>query len=40
MYRAKHSTLNSRAQVDLIRQFKFLQSTNLWYGIPEMAANM
>ncbi len=40
MYRAKRSTLNSRAQVDLIGQFKFLYSTNSWSGIQVITANM
>ncbi|MFN4027928.1 MAG: GMP reductase [Flavobacterium sp.] len=40
MIRPKRSTLNSRAQVSLEREFKFLHSTHLWTGIPIMAANM
>jgi GMP reductase len=40
MIRPKRSTLNSRAQVNLEREFKFLHSTHLWTGIPIMAANM
>ena len=40
MIRPKRSTLNSRAQVSLEREFKFLHSTHIWTGIPIMAANM
>lgn len=40
MIRPKRSTLNSRAQVSLEREFKFLHSTATWKGIPIMAANM
>jgi len=40
MIRPKRSTLNSRAQVTLEREFKFLHSTLVWTGIPIMAANM
>lgn len=40
MIRPKRSTLNSRAQVSLEREFKFLHSTHLWTGVPIMAANM
>jgi len=40
MIRPKRSTLNSRAQVSLEREFKFLHSTLTWTGIPIMAANM
>lgn len=40
MIRPKRSTLNSRAQVSLEREFKFLHSTHVWTGIPIMAANM
>jgi GMP reductase len=40
MIRPKRSTLNSRAQVSLEREFKFLHSTHTWTGIPIMAANM
>jgi GMP reductase len=40
MIRPKRSTLNSRAQVSLEREFKFLHSTHVWKGIPIMAANM
>jgi GMP reductase len=40
MIRPKRSNLNSRAQVTLEREFKFLHSTHTWTGIPIMAANM
>jgi GMP reductase len=40
MIRPKRSTLKSRAQVTLKREFKFLHSTTVWKGIPIMAANM
>ena len=40
MIRPKRSTLNSRAQVSLEREFKFKHSTLTWTGIPIMAANM
>ncbi|MGB5419622.1 GMP reductase [Algibacter sp.] len=40
MIRPKRSTLKSRKQVSLEREFKFLHSTKKWSGIPIMAANM
>jgi GMP reductase len=40
MIRPKRSTLKSRAEVSLERDFKFLHSTYKWVGIPIMAANM
>jgi GMP reductase len=40
MIRPKRSTLKSRSQVSLEREFKFLHSTSTWKGIPIMAANM
>lgn len=40
MIRPKRSTLNSRSQVSLKREFKFLHSNTEWKGIPIMAANM
>lgn len=40
MIRPKRSTLKSRSQVTLEREFKFLHSPLLWKGIPIMAANM
>ncbi len=40
MIRPKRSTLKSRAQVDLEREFTFRNSQQLFKGIPIMAANM
>lgn len=40
MIRPKRSTLKSRAEVSLEREFKFLHSPYTWTGIPIMAANM
>jgi GMP reductase len=40
MIRPKRSTLKSRSQVTLEREFKFLHSDVIWTGIPIMAANM
>ncbi|PWG05103.1 GMP reductase [Polaribacter aquimarinus] len=40
MIRPKRSTLKSRSQVTLEREFKFLHSDLIWKGIPIMAANM
>lgn len=40
MIRPKRSTLKSRSEVSLERNFKFLHSTADWTGIPIMAANM
>jgi GMP reductase len=40
MIRPKRSTLSSRAEVSLIRKFKFKHGVDNWEGIPIMAANM
>ncbi|WP_111709179.1 GMP reductase [Lutibacter citreus] len=40
MIRPKRSTLSSRAQVALDREFTFLHSKYKWNGVPIMAANM
>jgi len=40
MIRPKRSTLKSRSEVNLGREFKFLHSSHKWDGIPVMAANM
>jgi GMP reductase len=40
MIRPKRSTLKSRSEVNLEREFKFLHSATTWTGIPIMAANM
>ena len=40
MIRPKRSTLKSRSQVNLEREFTFLNSKATWKGVPIMAANM
>ncbi|NJB70512.1 GMP reductase [Saonia flava] len=40
MIRPKRSTLKSRSNVNLVREFKFLHSKTNWTGVPIMAANM
>lgn len=40
MIRPKRSTLKSRSQVSLEREFSFLHSDHKWNGVPIMAANM
>ena len=40
MIRPKRSTLKSRSEVSLEREFKFLHGKSVWKGIPVMAANM
>ncbi|MES2848520.1 MAG: GMP reductase [Bacteroidota bacterium] len=40
MIRPKRSTLKSRAEVSLLRTFKFRHSGKAWEGVPVMAANM
>jgi GMP reductase len=40
MIRPKRSTLKSRSEVSLEREFKFLHGGNSWTGIPVIAANM
>jgi GMP reductase len=40
LIRPKRSTLKSRAQVNLERNFTFLHSQQQWHGIPLIAANM
>ena len=40
MIRPKRSTLKSRSQVNLNRDFKFRHASVEWEGIPIMAANM
>ena len=40
LIRPKRSTINSRSEVDLERQFKFRYSPIVWNGIPIIAANM
>jgi len=40
MIRPKRSTLKSRSQVSLEREYKFLHSSVSWSGVPVMGANM
>lgn len=40
LIRPKRSTLSSRSQVDLEREFKFKYSTQKWKGVPIISANM
>jgi len=40
MFRPKRSTLKSRSEVSLHREFSFLNSQHSWEGIPIIAANM
>jgi len=40
MIRPKRSTLKSRSEVSLEREFKFLHSPITWEGVPIIAANM
>jgi len=40
MFRPKRSTLKSRSQVELEREFTFRNSKKTWSGVPIIAANM
>lgn len=40
LFRPKRSTLKSRSQVDLTRDFTFKHSGRQWSGVPVIAANM
>ncbi|MGC4129659.1 MAG: GMP reductase [Bergeyella sp.] len=40
MFRPKRSTLKSRSQVNLEREFTFRNSGKIWKGVPIIAANM
>ena len=40
LFRPKRSTLKSRSQVDLSREFTFKHSGRQWSGVPVIAANM
>lgn len=40
LIRPKRSTLKSRAQVNMEREFSFLHSKRQWHGTPVIAANM
>jgi GMP reductase len=40
LIRPKRSTLRSRVDVDLVREYKFLHSGYKWDGVPIIASNM
>ena len=40
LIRPKRSTLSSRSEVNLEREFKFTHSPHKWSGIPIIASNM
>lgn len=40
LIRPKRSTLRSRADVDISREYKFLHNNHKWQGVPVVAANM
>jgi len=40
LLRPKRSTLNSRKEVNLIREFKFKHSNQTWSGVPIISSNM
>lgn len=40
LIRPKRSTLRSRADVELVREYKFVHSDHLWTGVPIIASNM
>lgn len=40
LFRPKRSTLKSRSQVELTREFTFKHSGRQWSGVPIIAANM
>jgi len=40
LIRPKRTILSSRSEVDLIRKFKFPNTTTTWEGVPIIAANM
>ncbi|MDW6005152.1 GMP reductase [Vibrio mangrovi] len=40
LFRPKRSTLKSRSQVNLTREFTFKHSGRQWHGVPVIAANM
>ena len=40
LIRPKRSTLVSRSDVTLVREFKFRHSDTTWTGVPIVAANM
>ena len=40
MFRPKRSTLKSRSEVTIEREFTFLHTQKKWSGVPLIAANM
>ena len=40
LIRPKRTTLSSRSEVDIEREFKFPHSTSIWKGVPIIASNM
>ena len=40
LIRPKRTTITSRSEVDLEREFNFAHSTMKWKGVPIIAANM
>jgi GMP reductase len=40
LIRPKRSTLNSRKEVDIEREFDFIHSSKVWKGVPIFASNM
>ncbi|PIQ42451.1 MAG: GMP reductase [Gammaproteobacteria bacterium CG11_big_fil_rev_8_21_14_0_20_46_22] len=40
LIRPKRSTLRSRSEVELVREFKFPHANKVWQGVPMIAANM
>lgn len=40
LIRPKRSTLRSRSEVDLTREYKFIHAEDKWRGVPIIAANM
>jgi GMP reductase len=40
LFRPKRSTLSSRSQVELHREFRFRHTQTTWHGVPIIAANM
>lgn len=40
LFRPKRSTLSSRAEVELVKFFRFKHSAESWSGVPVVAANM
>lgn len=40
LLKPKRSTISSRKEINLERQFRFLHSGNIWTGIPVISANM